>query len=403
MNPGQLTAEHFASYPPLARRVATRGLDVLRRLPLSFVPLLLQEVIEYDWKFPAERAEVDAQFTYMRSRSREQFTQVMAAFDRLTLSPELERLDWVRTPGAFSEQLSAHLWTTGQVASFRSAAVNFLAAVRGAIPPPAPAIPRLSIVVVGQGVTENRYPVFRKLRPRGTYFTHVDPQDGLSILMQCVQARAKQHRESFAHWYIDGGEPAARVPAGVEMLAYRQMNPIRDAVVAKMRDMIRAGLGTETQRSELMRLRPQDVGLTDAAADTVLNHFTVSVLSEGSGAQFFSTTFVQWAAREVLRRAQPVTLFARFAPRITERSMNDALRGTPTRDALDPQGALVDADIGAYYTWLNQMRLAGASTAAFLAWFENHSEAVLISPSAAPGMQSDVRIDLKQLLDRASA
>ena len=47
MDPRQLTAEHFASYPPLARRVATRGLDVLRRLPLSFVPLLLQEVIEY--------------------------------------------------------------------------------------------------------------------------------------------------------------------------------------------------------------------------------------------------------------------------------------------------------------------------------------------------------------------
>lgn len=152
-----------------------------------------------------------------------------------------------------------------------------------------------------------------------------------------------------------------------------------------------------------MRLRPQDVGLTDAAANAVLTHFTVSVLSEGSGAQFFSTTFVQWAAREVLRRAQPVTLFARFAPRITERSMNDALTGTPTSEALDPQGALVDADMGAYYTWLNQMRLSGANTAAFLAWFENHSEAVLISPSAEPGMQSDVRVDLKQLLEKAIA
>jgi hypothetical protein len=53
----------------------------------------------------------------------------------------------------------------------------------------------------------------------------------------------------------------------------------------------------------------------------------VTLLSEGSGVQFFSTTFVQWAAREVLRRAQPVTLFARFAPRVTERSMNASLMG----------------------------------------------------------------------------
>ena len=346
---------------------------------------------------------MDAQFAYMGSLSREQLTQVMTAFDRLTLSAELERLDWVRTPSAFSERLSAHLWTTGQIASFRSAAVDFLAAVRAAIPPPGPAIPRLGIVVVGQGVTENRYRLFRKLRPRGTYFTQVDPREGLSLLMQRVEARAKQHRESFAHWYIDGGEPASRPPAGVEVLAYRQMNPVRDAVVAKMRGMIGAGLGTETQRSELMRLKPPDVGLPDAGANTVLNHFTVSVLSEGSGAQFFSTTFVQWAAREVLRRAQPVTLFARFAPRITERSMNDVLRGTPTSEVLDPHGALVDADMGAYYTWLNQMRLSGADRAGFLAWFENHSEALLISPSVEPGAQSDARVDLNRLLDQATA
>jgi hypothetical protein len=402
MQPRQLTAEHFATYPPLARRVATGGLDVLRRLPLSFAPLLLQEVIEYDWKFPAEREEVDAQFTYMRSLSPEQLTQVMAAFNRLTLSSELERVEWVKTPSAFSEQLSAHLWTTGQIASFRSAAVNFLTAVRAAIPQPGPAISRLGVAVVGQGVAETRYRVFEKLRSRGTYFTQVDPRDGLSTLMRWLEARASKHREPFAHWYLDGGEPASPVPAGVEMLAYRRLNQVRDAVVAKMRGMMRTGVGTEAQRSELMRLRPQDVGLTDGA-DTVLGHFTVRLLAEGSGAQFYSTTFVQWAAREILRRAQPVTLVARFAPRISEQAMNEALRGTPISEALDPHGALVDADMGAYYTWLNQMRLPGAKSAAFLAWFENHSEAVLISPSTEPGAQSDMRVDMQRLLEKATA
>jgi hypothetical protein len=403
MHPRQLTAGHFTSYPPLARRVATRGLDVLRRLPLSFVPLLLQEVIEYDWKFPAERQEVDAQFTYMGSLSPEQLTQVMAGFNRLTLSTELERLEWVKTPSAFSERLSAHLWTTGQIASFRSAAMDFLATVRAAIPPPGPAMSRLSVAVVGQGVAETRHRVFEKLRPHGTYFTQVDPLDGLSTVMRWLEARAHKHREPFAHWYLDGGEPASPVPGGVERLAYRRLNHVRDAVVAKMRGMIRTGLGTEAQRSELMRLSPQDVGLTDAGANTVLNHFTVRLLAEGSGTQFFSTTFVQWAAREVLRRAQPVTLVARFAPRISERSMNEALRGTPTSEELDPHGALVDADMGAYYTWLNQMRLPGAKTAAFLAWFENHSAAVVIAPSVEPGVQSDMRVDVQRLLEKATA
>jgi hypothetical protein len=403
MTPARLTAEHFAGYPPVARQIATRGLEVLRRLPLSFVPLLLREVIAYDWKFPAERQEVDAQFIYMSSLSREQLADVMSAFARLMLSPEMEAVDWVRSPGEFSERLSAHLWTSGQLASFRSAAVDFLAAVRAAIPPPGPAIPRLGLVVVGQGVTENRYPLFRKLRSHGTYFTQVDPQGGLKIMMQRVAARAEKYRSSFAHWYVDGGVPLSPAVPGVEMVAYRQLNPVRDLVVDKIRSMIRSGIGTEALRSGVMQLRPQDVGLNGDDGDTVLNHFKVSVLSEGSGTQFFSTTFVQWAAREVWRRAQPVTLFARFAPRITERSMNEALMGISNAPVLDPQGALVDADMGAFYTWSNQMRLPGANESRFIAWFENHSEAIVISPSIKPAMESETRVNLNTLLDEIEA
>lgn len=390
-------------YPPLARRVATRGLEVLRQLPLSFVPLLLREVIAYDWKFPAERQEVDAQFTYMSSLSPEQLEQVMAAFERLILSPALEEVDWVRSPDEFSERLAAHLWTTGQIATFRTAAVEFLDAVRAAIPPPGPVIPRLGIVVLGQGVTKNRYPLFRKLRPRGTYFTQVNPEDGLRILLQRAAARAREHPIPFAHWYIDGGAAASPSPAGMELLAYRQLDSVRDAVVAKLRSMILAGAGTEARRSGLMQLRPEDVGLKGEGQESVLNHFKVAVLSEGAGAQFFSTTFVQWASREVLRRAQPVTLLARFAPRMTENSMNEAVMGARKPPVLDAQGALVDADMGAHYTWLNQMRLSGARESSFLVWFENHAEALVISPSSARGGQSNRPVGLNQLLDQALA
>ena len=50
-------------------------------------------------------------------------------------------------------------------------------------------------------------------------------------------------------------------------------------------------------------------------ADAMLTRFQLSLLTEGSGTQVFATTFVQWAAREALRRAQPITLLARFTPR----------------------------------------------------------------------------------------
>ncbi len=401
MRPSQLQPEHFAAYPPLARTVATNDIAILRRLPLAFVPLLLREVVAYDWKFPAEREQVDAQFTFMRSLPPERLQQAMAAFERLSLSSALEEVDWVKAPGEFSERLSAHLWTTNQVAAFRTAAVEFLNTVRTAIPVPAPPIPRLSIVIVGQGVTEYSSPLFRKLRPHGTYFTKVNSDGGLRILMQRASTRAARHPKPFAHWYVDGGSPISPAPAGMDVLAYAELDVVRDAVVAKLRKMIVAGEGTEARRSGLALLRPEDVGLQGTGDASVLNHFKVSVLSEGSGTQFFSTTFVQWSAREILRRAQPLTLVARFAPRMTERSMNVALKSAQAPPDLDAQGALADADMGAYYTWMNQMRLAGARESSFVVWFENHAQALVISPSTTRGAESNQPIDMNQLLDLA--
>ncbi|HET9803804.1 MAG TPA: hypothetical protein VFP96_11240, partial [Candidatus Acidoferrum sp.] len=65
---------------------------------------------------------------------------------------------------------------------------------------------------------------------------------------------------------------------------------------------------------------------------------------------------------------------------------------------LDPTGSLVDGDMGAYYNWLNQQRLAGAAQSSFLAWFEDHSTAIAIGPAVPRGTTSAVRADLKQIL-----
>src|SRR3954454_22830738 len=123
MVPKDLKSKDFERYPREARQLAASHLDLLQSLPLAFLPLLLREVIAYDWKFPAERKELDQQFEYLEAFSPRQLAQCMRSFAELKLSPKLENLDWVSAPAIFSEQLTAHLWATHQVDAFRTASV----------------------------------------------------------------------------------------------------------------------------------------------------------------------------------------------------------------------------------------------------------------------------------------
>jgi hypothetical protein len=78
--------------------------------------------------------------------------------------------------------------------------------------------------------------------------------------------------------------------------------------------------------------------------------------------------------------------------------MNELLSNTHTKPELDPAGSLVDADMGAYYHWINQQRLPGSEWSSFLVWFEGHNQALAISPALPRGAQSDSSLDLAQLL-----
>ena len=402
MVPNELRPENFAAYPPEARQIATSKIRLLQELPLAFLPLLLRELIGYDWRFPAERRELDKQVAYLDSLTTEQRKKAMAPFTALRLSPELERMDWVNEPVQFSEQLSSHLWTTHQIDAFRKAAIVYMQDVNTAAPKQTLPASRLGIAVIGQGVGVNRYRLFRNLRAEGVYFSNVKPEGGWKTVLDSVIARAVAHPVPFGHWYIDGAACAAVPPTGLTCISFDSLEGVRTALVTKMRKVMQpGGGGPEMLRTILAQMRPEDLGLSGAGEEAIFNRFQISVLTEGSGTQLFSTTFVQWSAREALRRAQPLTLLAHFTPRQREQSLKELLSGARPR-LPDPEGSLIDGDMGAYYTWINQQRLPGAEHAAFLVWFEDHNEAVAIAPSLQRGTEERSAIDMRELLARIS-
>jgi hypothetical protein len=400
--PSQLTVESFKGYPPKAEKLAVNRVVLLQQLPLGFAPFLLKEVISYDWKFPVEQLELDRQLAYLEALSSAQRQQEMAVFAKLRLSPQLESFDWVNKPGQFLEILSAHLWSTHQMDAFRAASVEYVHKFYASLPQEPLPTHRLGIVVIGQGVADNKFRLFRKLRRQGVYFNHVDPEGGWQTILTAVGARAKAHPVPYAHWYIDGGAAAPAPHDPLTCVSYQSLAPARSMLAEKMRAGFESpAFSAEALRTALAQITPEQLGMAASGADTVLDRFQVSLLTEGSGTQVFSTTFVQWAAREALRRAQPLTVLTRYTPRLREQPMNELLAGVHST-ATDPHGSLIDADMGAYYTWLNQQRLSGADKASFLVWFEGHNEAVAIGPSLSRGTADNHPITLSGLLSKVA-
>jgi hypothetical protein len=399
MEPAELKSAQFSNYPPEARKLAEHYTSTLAQLPPSFVPSLVREIIEYDYKFPVERKAVEKELETITALSPSDRLEWFGGFAQIKLSQQLVAYDWVNSPGQFVEQLSAHLWATHQLDAFRASATSYANRLAAANPPEPPPIPRLGISIIGQGVTTYDSPVFRKLRPHGVHFTQVKPEKALQSMLDVVAERAKAHPIPYGHWYVDGGSEA-QYDAALTGVSYRALGPARAALTTKMRTEIeRPGMGPEALRTLMARMKPEDIGLAATAngnADPIMARFQLKILTEASGTQIFATTFAQWTAREALRRAQPATLLVRFAPRQKQKPMNEMISASANSPELDPVGSLVDGDFGSYYNFLNQQRLPGADRSSFVAWFEGHNEAVVIGPQWKPGTQSNSPTDPKQ-------
>ena len=407
MHPRDLRIESFTKYPAQGRALAIANPHVLKRMPLILLPLMLGQIIQYDWSFPPEREQILLHLKFLNHLDAASFDALMSSFSAIPLSNELIEIDWVDHPQRFSEQLTAYLWSQHQIDNYHRTAQEYQQRLQTAFKPVPPAVPRWTIVVVGRGSQQTEGPLFRRLMPQGTLFTEIDRAGGLDMLLDAVSLRAQQHPLEYGHWYIDGGEPHPRAAAGVPglvVMSYTKLASVAKQEFALLQQFTNraskgGAIGVEAVSSYIASLTPEDLNLGGTPIDALLRHFEVNLLTHGAGCQIYSTTFVQWASRECLHRAQPLTLFARFATRQSSAPMEQLLARDPLMQPQDQAGSLIDADMGAYYTWINQSRLAGADQSRFLVWFENHRLACAIAPPLAAGKISTAPITMGRLLN----
>ncbi len=392
------SASGFSAYPPLGREFAGRHLPLLRQLPLPLTILMLREISAYDWRFPAERRMLEDQFAWLQSLSPAELSETLRGFAQLSTPVQALSRNWVGDPERASEAMTAYLWSTSQIDAFRAAADSYADAWHNAVTENGPTVPRLCIVVLGSELDAAGTPIFFKLRPHGVFFPQVDPANGMRAIFETMSARAAAHPLPYEHWYIDGGHPEPWNDPRITVISWGELEALRSAILQRIQKTISGSAsGPEQLRTVLAEITPSDLDLKPGR-DELMDRFKISVLTEGSGTQIFSTTFAQWAAREALRRAQPSTLLVRFAPRQRQLPMDELLAGLNSHNVPDPKGSLIDADMGAFYTWINQQRLAGADQAKFVAWCEENNQAIAIGPTLPQGTTAENKLTLQQIL-----
>ena len=403
MKPSELTPTSFAAYPASGRGFAQKHILLLQQMPLSLLPGFLEEIRSYDWRFPPEQAQLQHRMEWLESLSPGARQQALAPFAAITLNDQLEGLHWVEDPPTFMAALSAYLWQSGQIDRYRAAAVQLWEAMP--TKPEAEAVPPAVFAVMGEGATDTEYELFRKLKPLGMYATRVSPEGGAAAFTGALQDRAKKIPGAYRHWYFDGGAspwPTEKAD-GLVGVSYSALAPMNRAVLAAMDQAIVQGTGPEVLQTRLSHAEPGPFGADGITPDGRLQRFYLSLLTGGSGTQIFSTSFVQWAAHETLRRAQPATMLLRFAPRRRQAAMNTMVQSSSGEAELDPNGSLIDADMAAYYTWLEMARQPAGANGVLVAWAAERREAVILGPSVTRGVTMSSPTTVRGLLQMALA
>jgi hypothetical protein len=93
---------------------------------------------------------------------------------------------------------------------------------------------------------------------------------------------------------VDGGSSLPGLPSqGVTQIVYPELEPLNAQVLARMQACIEAGTGPEVLHAQLSEQSQSASSGNPSLHDPCLQNFAFSLLTEGSGTQIFSTSFVQ--------------------------------------------------------------------------------------------------------------
>jgi hypothetical protein len=386
MNTGTAATGTFS---PRLQEALNQG--VLKRLPLTFLPFVNQQLHQWEYLFPNERRSVERLLLYVASLSETQSTALFLGV--VELEEKMGVRHWEFSTAEQTIQNSSELARSPYFQEWRRAVQAVFdaadqAAQQNDATREAP-VHRLVVLEIPRILPLKEGNLWQRWQGIGRPVTlaldsgqKTDPLESLLLGLPGKGAESSQGllhaartRSAAAHadiWVVDAGRELSDSLAAQPGFFTVASSPV---LLSNGRlDAYRQNFSREmnTMRKDLAdadavfdRLRKVDVSpwcTPEVAGDPAVREFVRSLYLSGNGAVIFGNSFVEWASSEAFRRARPSLLAARFGVRTRPKPFTgvavfdnpDQVNPLPAVD--DFEGSAVDAQMLALYVWLAASR-----------------------------------------------
>jgi hypothetical protein len=364
--------------------------DVLRRLPVTVHAFILVDLQKWSTLFPAEQRYQRTLLDHLSQTPPDALLRLSSGIARVETEAALTRIS-ERDPARFQDQAQAALRKQNLVTSWRREVDSFFQQIDPALearlyPPDAPR--RVVLQLYGDAIAIQPDKLWSRLGAAGTRIPlRLDGVKNSGDYLRALfgvganttgEAAASlfgalRGETAFAPtdaWIIESHgalhdlvqkEAAdARPPTG---LSYERLLPYRDVLMRALFSKIQSGVESPqafAAYARSLKLAPEPGVLLNPT--DVVQTFVRDVLLTGNGTLFVNNTFVEWAAAQALRRAQPRLLVARYGVRDKLKPFSSLLLFSQPRtsDVIplieDPVGSFIDVEQLAYYVWVHAQK-----------------------------------------------
>lgn len=371
-----------------AAELARTNDEALSRLPGTIQAFILVELQKWPMLFAPEQRYQRALLAHLSTMPAADLQQAVAGIARVEAESGCDRI--LRgDPARFQDEAQALLRKQKLLLAWRREVDSFFQPINPALEPelyPADGPRRLVVQLYGSGIAIDRNKLWSRFKGTGVRvpLQLTEAQRSAAFLSALFGAGADSQSEPpllasirasgqltpLDTWMVEShqalhdvcrvGSAPGESNTAVTGLSYDLLREYREELMRALYGKVLTGVESPqafAAYARSLKIAPNPAALLYSA--DILQAFVRDVFLTGNGTLFVNNTFVEWAAVQALRRAQPRMLVTRFGVRHKFRPFSSMLLFSQPRASdqnplvEDPVGSFVDVEQLSYYVWLN--------------------------------------------------